>query len=247
LKRQERALAQGEPLVQETRRWDEQRLVTAPMRSKEFAHDYRYFPEPDLVPLVFDGAWVERLRASLPELPEARRTRFVEEYGLPDYDAGVLVDERELAEFFDAAARAYGNAKTVSNWVMGDLKRLLNAENLSVADLRFKPEDLAAMLRLQDEGKISGKQAKEVFERMFKTGQPPQAIVEEIGGQIASDDALLPVVDAVLAANAATVEQIRGGKRGSINFLLGQVMKETKGRANPEIVRRLLEERIGVE
>jgi aspartyl-tRNA(Asn)/glutamyl-tRNA(Gln) amidotransferase subunit B len=247
LERQERALAQGEPLVQETRRWDEQRLVTASMRSKEYAHDYRYFPEPDLVPLAFDDAWIERLRASLPELPEARRARFVAEYGLPDYDAGILTDERAMAEFFDAAARAYGNPKTVSNWVMGDFKRLLNAENLAVAVTRFKPEDLVAMLRLQDEGKISGKQAKEVFEQMFRTGRSPAEIVAEIGGQIASDADLLPVVDAVLAGQLAIVEQIRGGKTGALNALVGQVMKETRGRANPELARRLLKERIGLE
>jgi aspartyl-tRNA(Asn)/glutamyl-tRNA(Gln) amidotransferase subunit B len=243
--RQERALAEGEPLVQETRRWDEQRLVTASMRSKEFAHDYRYFPEPDLVPLLFDDAWIERVRASLPELPEARRRRFVEEYSLPEYDAGVLTDDRDLAEFFDAAARAYGNAKAVSNWVMGDLKRLLNAENRAVSELRFKPEDLAVMLRLLDEGKISGKQAKQVFEEMFATGKSPEAIVTASGGQITSDVDLEPVVDKVLAENPEVVERIGRGESGSLNYLVGQVMKETKGRANPGAVRRLLEGKVG--
>ncbi len=247
LARQERELAAGGRLEQETRRWDEGRLVTATMRSKEFAHDYRYFPEPDLVPLEFDAADIARLEASLPELPSARRSRFVAQYGLPEYDAGVLTDDRELSEFFDAAARAHGNAKAVSNWVMGDFKRLLNAEGLVVSEVRFRPEDLAAMLRLQDTGTITGKQAKEVFEEMFRTGRAPHAIVAERGAQIGSATELEPVVDSVLGANSAIVEQIRGGKQGSLNFLVGQVMRETRGRANPEVARELLRRKIGVE
>jgi aspartyl-tRNA(Asn)/glutamyl-tRNA(Gln) amidotransferase subunit B len=247
LARQQKALAQGETVSQETRRWDEQRLRTVSMRSKEYAHDYRYFPEPDLVAMIFHAAWSERLRASLPELPEARRVRFVEQYRLPDYDAGVLTSDRDLAEFFDAAARDYGNARALSNWVRGDFKRLMNVENLSPSEVRFRPSDLAGLLRLLDSGRISGKQAKSVFEEMFRTGKSPEALVDESGGQLGSDAEVAPFVEAVIEQNDAVVAQIRGGKLGSLNFLVGQVMRETKGRANPELVRRLLKEKIGVE
>src|SRR5207244_3813287 len=144
--RQERALEEGEPLVQETRRWDEQRLVTASMRTKEFAHDYRYFPEPDLVPLAFDDAWIASARASLPELPEARRRRFVEQYGLPDYDAAVLTTERAMADYVDEAMRAHPDTKAVSNWLMGDFMRLLRSEGLTIEQVKLRPAQIGEML-----------------------------------------------------------------------------------------------------
>ena len=243
--RQIAALGHGEPLVQETRRWDEARGVTAPMRTKEFAHDYRYFPEPDLVPLIFDETWIAAARASLPELPEARRRRFVQEYGLPEYDAGVLTDERALAEYVDEAMRAHPDTKAVSNWLMGDFLRLLKSEELPIEAVKMRPAQIGEMLLLMEKGIISGKIAKTVFEEVFRTGKPPLQIVQEQGlTQISDESELAASIDRVMAEQADVVAQIRAGKEASFKFLVGQVMKATRGRANPEAVNRLLREKL---
>jgi aspartyl-tRNA(Asn)/glutamyl-tRNA(Gln) amidotransferase subunit B len=243
--RQIAALGRGEPLVQETRRWDEARGVTASMRTKEFAHDYRYFPEPDLVPLVFDDAWIASAHASLPELPEARRRRFVNDYGLPEYDAAVLTAERAMAEYVDEAMRAHPDTKAVSNWLMGDFQRLLKSEDLSVEQVKMRPAQLAEMLQLMEKGVISGKIAKTVFEELFRTGKPPEQIVKEQGlTQISDESELAAAIDRVMAEQADVVAQIRAGKEASFKFLVGQVMKATRGRANPEAVNRLLREKL---
>ena len=246
IKRQSAALRAGEPLVQETRRWDDEAAATVPMRTKESAHDYRYFPEPDLIPLHFDDDWIERLRASLPELPAARRRRYTEEAGLAEYVAGVLTEERELSDYFDAAVAAYdGEPLQVANWMQSDFLRLVNAEGVAVGDVKVQPKHLAELLKLRDEGAISGKIAKSVFETMFETGQSPAEIVEEQGlTQIGAADDLAPVVEQVIAANARIVEDYRNGEVGKINFLVGQVMRETRGRANPKLVQDLLRERL---
>jgi aspartyl-tRNA(Asn)/glutamyl-tRNA(Gln) amidotransferase subunit B len=243
--RQIAAIERGEPLVQETRRWDEARGVTVSMRTKEFAHDYRYFPEPDLVPLAFDDARINSACGSLPELPEARRRRFVEQYGLPEYDAAVLTAERAMAEFVDGAMRAHPDTKAVSNWLMGDFMRLLKSEELTIEQVKMRPAQIGEMLQLIEKGTISGKIAKTVFEELFRTGKPPAQIVEEQGlTQISDESALVAAVEQVMAEQADVVAKVRAGNEGSFKFLVGQVMRATKGRANPEAVNRLLREKI---
>ncbi|MEW5897826.1 MAG: Asp-tRNA(Asn)/Glu-tRNA(Gln) amidotransferase subunit GatB [Bacillota bacterium] len=245
VQRQIDVLEEGGRIVQETRTWDEGKGVTLPMRSKEEAHDYRYFPEPDLVPLVIDRRWVEEIRASLPELPDRRRQRYMEQFGLPAYDASVLTATIELAEYFEACTAHYPDAKTVSNWVMGDLSRLLNAHNLEITRCRIRPEQLARMLRLIDQGTISGKIAKTVFEEMFATGSDPERIVKEKElVQITDEGAIAAVVEEVIANHPKVVEDYRAGKDKALGFLVGQVMKATRGKANPELVNRLLKERL---
>ncbi|MEW6423470.1 MAG: Asp-tRNA(Asn)/Glu-tRNA(Gln) amidotransferase subunit GatB [Bacillota bacterium] len=245
VQRQIDVLEDGGRIIQETRTWDEGKGVTLPMRSKEEAHDYRYFPEPDLVPLVIDRRWVEEIRTSLPELPDRRRQRYMEQFGLPAYDASVLTATIELAEYFEACVAHYPDAKTVSNWVMGDLSRLLNAHNLEITRCRIRPEQLAQMLRLIAQGTISGKIAKTVFEEMFATGSDPEKIVKEKGlVQITDEGAIAAIVEEVIANHPKVVEDYRAGKDKALGFLVGQVMKATRGKANPELVNRLLKERL---
>jgi aspartyl-tRNA(Asn)/glutamyl-tRNA(Gln) amidotransferase subunit B len=245
IERQAEVLEEGGRIVQETRTWDEGKGVTLSMRSKEEAHDYRYLPDPDLVPLVIDGEWVEAVRKSLPELPDARKERYVRDFGLPGYDAGVLTNTRELADYFEDCLAGYGNPKTVSNWVMGDLSRLLNVKNMDIKDCPVQPGHLAALLRLIDGGTISGKIAKGVFEEMFETGKDPEAIVKEKGLlQISDEGAIAAAVDEVIAKNPKSVADYRAGKEKAIGFLVGQVMKATRGKANPDLVNRLLKEKL---
>ncbi|MFZ5650437.1 MAG: Asp-tRNA(Asn)/Glu-tRNA(Gln) amidotransferase subunit GatB [Bacillota bacterium] len=245
IERQIGVLEEGGRIVQETRTWDEARGITLSMRSKEQAHDYRYFPDPDLVPMVIDRSWVEEIRSSLPELPDRRRSRYVEQYGLPGYDASVLTSSKEMADYFESCLSDYPNAKSVSNWVMGDLSRLLNAENMEITQCRIKPEQLAEMLKLIDKGTISGKIAKTVFEEMFSTGKDPKYIVKEKGlVQITDEGAITAAVDEVLAANPKVVEDFRAGKEKALGFLVGQVMKITRGKANPEMVNSMLREKM---
>lgn len=245
VQRQIEVLEEGGRVVQETRTWDETKGITLPMRSKEEAHDYRYFPEPDLVPLVIEREWVEEIRASLPELPDQRKRRYIEEFKLPAYDAGVITASRELADFFEACVGFYPHPKTVSNWVMGDLSRLLNASNMEVTECPVTPKQLAGLLELIDRGTISGKIAKVVFEEMFATGKDAEAIVREKGlVQITDESAIAAVVDEVIAANPKSVADYKKGKDRALGFLVGQVMKVTKGKANPQLVNRLLKERL---
>ncbi|MCR4401390.1 MAG: Asp-tRNA(Asn)/Glu-tRNA(Gln) amidotransferase subunit GatB [Firmicutes bacterium] len=245
-RRQAEALARGERIERETRHWDESRQVTVVMRRKEEADDYRYFPDPDLVPLQIDEEWVEAVRGTLPELPGDRRERFAREYGIPEYDAAILTESKDLADYFEAAVEAYGkDAKTVSNWVMGELARLMNATDTEIRRVRVAPCALAAMLRMMDDGTISGKIAKTVFEEMFCTGKEPERIVTERGlVQIADEDELARIVDEVVAENRDAADGVRAGNDRAIGFLVGQVMKKTHGRANPQAVNRLLRERL---
>lgn len=242
--RQARVLDAGEKVIQETRTWDEGRGVTLTLRSKEEAHDYRYFPEPDLAPLVLDREWVERIRKTLPELPGARRAR-LQELGLSAYDAGVITQAKALSDYFDAALVHYEDAKTLANWVMGDLTRLLNSNQCRVADSPISSERLAELLVLIDKGTISGKIAKSVIEEMYSTGKDAQTIVKEKGlAQISDEGALLGIINHVLAANPQSVEDYRAGKDRAIGFLVGQIMKATKGQANPGLVNQLLKEKL---
>ena len=237
-------------LRQETRRWDEANLKTATMRTKEYAHDYRYFPEPDLIPLAFDDAWLEGVKAELPVLPEARLKRYLEEYGLGEYDAALIVDEREVSDYFDAAVAAYGgDAKKVANWLQSDWTRLFNAGGRDWSAVKVTPEHLAGLLKLLDEGKITGKIAKSVFETMWESGKAPSQIVKEQGIEVVgSADQLEPIVDKVIAANGKLVEDIlQKAQHGKINALVGQVMKETRGSAKPDLVQQMIRAKLGIE
>ena len=246
IRRQTRALDTGERIVQETRLWDPDRAVTVSMRSKEFAHDYRYFPEPDLPPLDVQPAWVEEIRARLPELPEARRARFQQAHGLSAYEAELLTQGRGLADYFEAAIERGGKPKAIANWVLNELLRELPGDDdRAVADCPIPPAHLAALLALIDDGTISGKIAKDVFEKMYRTGDTAQAIVSREGlTQVADEGALGAAVDRVLAEHAKVVEDFRAGKKAALGFLVGQVMKATQGKANPALVNRLLIEKL---
>ncbi|MBI3919917.1 MAG: Asp-tRNA(Asn)/Glu-tRNA(Gln) amidotransferase subunit GatB, partial [Armatimonadetes bacterium] len=235
IQRQTEILKAGGTITQETMLWDEARGVTESMRSKEFAHDYRYFPEPDLVPIVIDEAWKDRAQASLPELPQARKRRFIDQLGLPEYDARVLTMSKATADFFEEATRLYDKPKVLSNWIMGDFAALLNADNREIQESAVTPQNLTDMLKLVDDGTISGKIAKTVFEEMYRTGTSPRQIVEERGlVQISDTSALEAIVEEVLAENADAVESFRSGKDKSFGFLVGQVMKKSHGKANPQ-------------
>lgn len=239
--RQIELLEEGEDVNQETRTWDENKQATFSMRSKEEAHDYRYFPDPDLVPLVIDRKRVEEIKESLPELPDAARRRLVENYGLPEYDAAILTLTKDTLDFFDQCMQEYHDAKVVSNWIMGELTRLLNQHNLDVTTAKVTPSMLAGMLKMIDKGIISGKMAKSVFEEMFATGKPAEAIVKEKGMvQISEESALIPVITRVVADNPKVVEDYHNGKEKAFGFLVGQVMKATRGQANPQVVNEIL-------
>jgi aspartyl-tRNA(Asn)/glutamyl-tRNA(Gln) amidotransferase subunit B len=245
-RRQAAALAAGERIVQETRLWDADHGSTRSMRTKEFAHDYRYFPEPDLVPLHIDAAWVDELRAALPELPQARRQRFVSQYGLPAYDAAVLTQSRALADYYEQAVAAFPHPKTVSNWVMSELLREIPAEDeRAIAAAPVPPGRLAGLLRLVEDGTISGKIAKDVFDKMVQGGEDAEAIVRREGlSQISDTAELQRIVTEVVAANVKAVEDFRKGKTSAAKALVGQVMKATGGKANPALVNQLLQEKL---
>ena len=246
ISRQAALLDDNERVIQETRLWDESTGRTHPMRSKEDAHDYRYFPEPDLPPVVLESEFVESIRNSLPELPVARRGRFVTGFGLTPYDAGVLTAQKELADYFEAAVATHDNPKAISNWLQSELLGALNRDGLTLGQTRVSPGSLAALVKLIDSGAISGKIAKEVFAEMAATGREPAQVVSERGlEQISDESAVTSAIDAVLAANPEAVSSYRGGKGSALGFLVGQVMKATKGRANPGLVNKLLREKLG--
>jgi aspartyl-tRNA(Asn)/glutamyl-tRNA(Gln) amidotransferase subunit B len=211
------------------------------MRSKEEAHDYRYFPDPDLLPLVIDDGWIQSVKKSLPELPDEKKKRFMAQYKLPAYDAGLLTSDRELADYFEDCVGIFAIPKQVSNWVMGALLGLLNTQGKAIQDAPVSPDNLARLLALVEEGVISGKIAKTVFDEMAQTGKPAQQIVEEKGlVQISDADALEDVVSSVIAGNPKEVEAYKNGKTKLLGFFVGQVMKATKGKANPKLVNEIL-------
>ena len=231
----------GETIIQETRHWDENTGKTHSMRSKEEAEDYRYFPEPDLGPLVIEQGWIDQIAARIPELPESKRRRFISEYGLPEYDADLISSSRKMAEFFEATVALFPDAKMVSNWLMGEFSRLLNVSGKELDQAAVTPELLAKLLQMLAKGTISGTVAKSVFEEVFATGKDPEAIVQEKGlAQISDTAELERIVQAIIAANPGSVTDFRNGKDKALGFLVGQVMKETKGRANPQLVNELL-------
>jgi aspartyl-tRNA(Asn)/glutamyl-tRNA(Gln) amidotransferase subunit B len=234
-------VSRGGRVVQETRLFDSGSGRTHAMRSKEEAHDYRYFPEPDLPPVMVDAARIDAVRASMPELPEARRARFVAAYGIPDYDAGVLTQSADLADYFEAVAGAAGNPKAASNWVMGELLRTMNERGATIAEVPLTPAALAGLIRLIEKGTISSSIAKDVFAKMYDSGRTADDIVAAEGlAQIGDESALLAIVAEVIAKNADAVAQYRAGKMQTFGFLVGQVMKGSKGKANPKLANELL-------
>jgi len=241
IRRQAQILDGGGQVVQETRLWDADAGVTLSMRGKEEAHDYRYFPEPDLAPLAPPPEWTEEIRRSIPELPEARRTRFVAHYGLPEYDARVLTDTRVRADYFETVVAQGAEPKQAGNWVKDELLGLLNKEGKEIEQSPIPPERLGELLQLLKAGTISGKIAKTVFEEMYATGKAPGDIVREKGLQVIADaDALEAIVEKVIAQHPQAVAEFKAGKAASKNFLVGQVMKETKGKADPKLVNDFL-------
>jgi aspartyl-tRNA(Asn)/glutamyl-tRNA(Gln) amidotransferase subunit B len=239
--RQAEILDDAGKVVQETRRWDEGQGKTITMRGKEQAHDYRYFPDPDLVTLVIDDAWKQRIRESIPELPDARKERYTTQYGLPSYDAAVITATKPLADFFEESLKYTEDAKSVSNWIMGDLLGYLNSSNLELSEVKLTGQGLGEMIGLIEKGTISNKIAKTVFKEMLENGKLPQQIVEEQGlVQISDEGAILGIVEQVVAANPQSIEDYNAGKQKAIGFLVGQVMKESKGKANPALVNKLL-------
>lgn len=245
VERQAEILDEGGRVIQETRSWDDGKGITISMRSKEQAHDYRFFPEPDLVPVVVDPARVEEIRSNLPELPDARKVRLVNSHGLSSYDAEVLTASRAMADYFDQVVKLGADAKAAANWLMGDLSKHLNAGEVTIDQCLVTPELLAGLLALLDKGTISSKIAKTVFEEMWISGKTAETIVQEKGlVQISDEGAIIAVVEAVIAASPQSVADYQAGKERAIGFLVGQVMKQTKGRANPELVNKLLRERM---
>jgi len=239
--RQRHVLEDGGQVFQETRGWDADRGITVAQRSKESAHDYRYFPEPDLPPIAVDEAWEQRIRESLPELPQARCARFQEQYGLSAFDASNLTSSRAMADYFEATVEAGAPSKQSANWIMGDLQALLAEAKCTIAGGKIAPAHLAAMIALIEEGTISGKIAKELLPEMFTTGKDPKTIVEEKGLVQISDSAMLETLAAeVIAANPGPVADYRSGKKQAMGFLIGQMMKATKGKGNPKLINAIL-------
>lgn len=241
--RQAEILDEGGEVIQETRRWDDAQGKTFSMRGKEEAHDYRYFPDPDLVRLYIDEDWKARIRSTIPELPDARKARYTKDYGLPDYDAGVITSSKPLADLFEDSLKHTSDAKSVSNWMMGGLLGYLNSNGLELAEVKLTGQGLGEMINLIDKGTISSKIAKTVFKEMLQSGKLPQQIVEEQGlVQISDEGAIMAIVQEVVAANPASVQDYQAGKEKAIGFLVGQVMKQSKGKANPGLVNKLLVE-----
>jgi len=241
IKRQIALLEAGEEVVQETRLWDEDQGRTLSMRGKEEAHDYRYFPDPDLVPLEVSEAWIEDIRGTLPELPAEKRERFVNQYGIPEYDAGVLTASHSLADYYEECVRLFGEAKMVSNWIMGDLLRELKKDDRGIEECPVPPKNLTSMLKMIKDGVISGKIAKTVFEEMYRSGEDPEKIVHEKGLiQLTDVDEIQRIIRGVLEENPKLVEDYQKGKEQVLGFFVGQVMKATRGKANPKLVNELL-------
>ncbi len=245
IERQINVLENHERVIQETRLWNEMKGQTFSMRSKEEAHDYRYFPEPDLVPFTISRETVEAIRQTLPELPAGRAKRFMKDYALSQYDAFVLVQEKNLGDYYEDCLKEKGNAKLVSNWIQSELLALLNAYKVSIEKSPVKPKDLAGLVRLIENNTISGKMAKDVLPAMFETGQSAEAIVKEKGLEQVSDTKQIEAIaDRVIQANPKVADDFRTGKKQALGFLVGQIMKESKGKANPQLANQILEQKL---
>ncbi len=243
--RQAQLLEDGGTVVQETRTWDEKEGVTKSMRKKEEANDYRYFPEPDLVPFTVSDEYIEEIRRTLPELPDARKARYMAEYGLDAYNADYLTNDKDRADYFEAMVAAGADPKDAANWLMGDFAKLLSRDGLEMKDAPVKAADMADLLKLITKGTISGKIAKQVFSEMWTSGKTPETIVKEKGlVQISDTGALEELADRIIAANPQSVADFKAGKKKAVGFLMGQIMKETKGKANPQIVNGILTKKL---
>lgn len=247
IERQVALVQRGEKVVQETRLWDETRNVTESMRSKEEAHDYRYFPEPDLLPLALQSAWIEEIRSTLPELPAQKKSRFIAEYGLSEYDARVLTSDYDTTHFYESALKVHAkNPKGICNWITTEMFGRLNAENIGITEGKITPHALATLVARIDDGTITGKIAKTLFEDMYANGADPEALIASKGLKAITDvSAIEPIVDQILAANEKNVAAYRAGKTGLIGFFVGQVMKATQGQATPQIVQEILQKKLG--
>ena len=241
VQRQIELIEDGGHVVQETRTWDDAQGMTFSMRSKEEAHDYRYFPEPDLVPIILDDAWIERSRKSLPELPDARKARLMKDKGLQEYDAELIVSSKKMANYFDAAAAESTDAKGVANWMLGDVSAYLNNEGVEIDKFPISPKHLGEMVNLINKGVLSSKLAKKVFAEMLKADKAPAALVKELGlEQVSDTGALQAMVDEVVAANPQSVADFKAGKDRAVGFLVGQIMKKSRGKANPSMVNEMI-------
>lgn len=241
VRRQRDILLDGGEIVQETLLWDADRNVTNSMRSKEEAHDYRYFPDPDLVPVVIDDAWIDQMKQTMPELPDERKGRFIDQLGMPEYDAEILTSSKELADYFETALQDFPQAKKLSNWIMTELMRLLKGEEgVDISQCPVSPQSLAALLNMIEKATISGKIAKTVFEEMMETGKDAETIVKEKNlVQMSDESELLQIVQDIIAANPDQVEQFKAGKTKVMGFFVGQLMQKTKGKANPKMANQL--------
>lgn len=245
IQRQIDCMDSGEEIVQETRLYDSTKNKTFSMRTKENAHDYRYFPDPDLLPVIVDKAWLDRVRSSLPELPQARAQRFETQYQIPQYDALILTQEKELAEYFELAAKASAQPKAVSNWIMTELLRSLNDNKLEVRQSPISASHLADLVMMIESKEISGKMAKQVFQEMWKSSKSPKDLVKDLGmSQITDTGAIEKIIDDVMAQNQGSVDEYRGGKQKLFGFFVGQAMKASKGQANPEMLNQILKRKL---
>ncbi len=241
IKRQTEILEKGGIIEQETRRWDDASGESLPLRSKEDAHDYRYFPEPDLMPIVITDGEIENIRKTIPELPHIKRQRYVQQYGLPEYDSDQLTQLKPTADFFEAVIEKGAAPKAAANWIMGDIWRIMNEKFMLIEDLPFTAAQLAEMIGEIDKGTISNTAAKQVLEKMFETAENPSVIIDKLGlRQVNDEGAILEIIKSVIEANPASVEDYKGGKDRAVGFLVGQVMRQSKGKANPKTVNKLL-------
>ncbi|MBI5150483.1 MAG: Asp-tRNA(Asn)/Glu-tRNA(Gln) amidotransferase subunit GatB [Candidatus Omnitrophica bacterium] len=247
-KRQRDVLASGGRIVQETRLWDEAKAITAPMRSKEEAHDYRYFPEPDLVPFVIEEGAIAAVRGAIPELPRQKLERFIKEYGLCEYDGNIIVADPDIAAFFEACAGIYRDTKKICNWLNGPLLQELNARKTGLKDIRITPEDLVAIIRKVDENVLSNLAAKDTLKFVLESGKSVETVVQEKGlAQVSDSGALEGIVEEVIRANGNVVQQIRDGKESAVGFLVGQAMRRTQGKANPKMIGEIIKKQLSVQ
>ena len=245
IKRQIEVIENGGKIVQETRRWDDAKGINVSMRTKEDAQDYRYFVEPDLAKITLTDEYIDNIRNNLPMMPNVRRELYIEKYGLSDYDADQITSSKKTADFFDETIKNTNNIKLVANWIMGDLARMLREQEMEIKDIRFNPEDLSKMIKLNVYVTISSKIANVVFEEMFNTGKNPETIIKEKGLVQVSDEGLIKeIVEKIVAANPQSVVDYHAGRDRALGFLVGQVMKETRGKANPQIVNKFILEKL---
>lgn len=246
IERQSKVLEEGKKVVQETRLWNDNTGQTEQMRTKEEAHDYRYFPDPDLLPLIVENSWIEEIKKNLPELAEQKGARFVKDYGITEYDAAVITEDKALSDYFETCVETYKEPKKIANWIMTELMRELKKDERELSQCPVAPSSLAELVKIIDKGDISGKMGKEVFEQMYKTGKTPDEIISEKGLKQVSDSGLIEnVVDKVIKENPKQVDQYRSGKTALLAFFVGQVMKETKGQANPQLVNEIIKKKLG--